>query len=121
MSTVALEESRLPIAADDFNALEQRVLRMIDLLKREREARAAAEEHSADLEKSIRSLEESGLNARQRVVALEERVETANRQLADLTSRATESAEHLQSLEQERETVRGRVERLLRQLDEVSV
>jgi hypothetical protein len=55
MSTVALEESRLPIAADDFNALEQRVLRMIDLLKREREARAAAEEHSADLEKSIRS------------------------------------------------------------------
>jgi predicted nucleic acid-binding Zn-ribbon protein len=54
-------------------------------------------------------------------VALEERVETANRQLADLTSRATESAEHLQSLEQERETVRGRVERLLRQLDEVSV
>ena len=41
MSTLALNEQELPISNDDFSALEQRVLRTVDLLRTEREARAA--------------------------------------------------------------------------------
>ena len=90
MSTIALQEPELPLAADDFSALEQRVLRMVELVKTEREARAAAEERVSSLEQKIQQLIEQSSNA----------------------------ATHVEALEQERETVRVRVERLLKHLDE---
>jgi chromosome segregation ATPase len=93
MSTAAaVQEPELPLAADDFNALEQRVLRTVELLKTEREARLAAE---------------------QRVATLEHKVQ----QLMELNSTASAQIE---TLGQERETVRVRVERLLKHLDEIS-
>ena len=42
MSTLALGEPELPMAAADFEALERRVIRTVELLKSERELRAAA-------------------------------------------------------------------------------
>ena len=133
MSTLALQDPELPIAADDFNALEQRVLRMVELLKSERGARAAAEEllqkqeqrvqeqdqRIQEQEAAIRSLEESGLNAEQRVVTLEEKLSGADRKIEGLNAENSQSASQLATLEKERETVRARVERLLKQLDEV--
>lgn len=92
MSTLALKESELPIAADDFNALEQRVLRTVELLKKERDARSMAEQNAATLQQLL------------------------DEQSAQLSI----VQEQVRMLEQERETVRQRVERLLKQLDEIS-
>jgi len=92
MSTVALKDAELPIAADDFNALEQRVLRTVELLKKEREARATAEQNANTLQQLL------------------------DEQSAQLTN----VQDQLRALEQEREAVRHRVERLLNQLDEIS-
>jgi ABC-type transporter Mla subunit MlaD len=92
MSTLALNEAELPIAADDFNALEQRVLRTVELLKAEREARATAEQNAATLQQLLDE-------------------ESAN---------LAKAQEQIKAFEQERDTVRQRVERMLKQLDEVS-
>ena len=93
MSTAAaVQEPELPLAADDFSALEQRVLRTVELLKVERDARAAAE---------------------QRIAALEHKVQQLSEQNAS-------DAAQIETLEQERETVRTRVERLLKHLDEIT-
>jgi chromosome segregation ATPase len=119
MSTLAVEETQLPLAADDFNALEQRVLRMVELVRSEREARAAAETRIQSLEASIKSLEDTGLNAEQRVIALEERLQQANQKIAHLTEQDAQSAAHVQSLEKERDSVRMRVEKLLKHLEEI--
>jgi len=93
MSTAApVQEPELPLAADDFSALEQRVLRLVELVKTERDARLAAEQRVAALEGRIRHLTEDHATA----------------------------ASQLETLEQERETVRTRVERLLKHLDEIT-
>ena len=92
MSTLALNEQELPISNDDFSALEQRVLRTVDLLRTEREARAAAEKRAEELHQSLEN------------------------QTAELLRVEAE----LQSLTKDREHVRQRIERLLKQLDELS-
>ena len=92
MSTLALQEADVPVVADDLNALEQRVLRTVELLRTERSARAKAEEET-----------------------------TAMRQLMDEQSAQLAQAQaQLRTLEGEREGVRQRVERLLKQLDEIN-
>jgi ABC-type transporter Mla subunit MlaD len=92
MSTFALTEQELPMAADDFNALEQRVLRAVELLKAEREARAQAEQNATTLQQL----------------------------LDEQSTQLTHTQEQLQTLERERETTRQRVERMLKQLDEIT-
>jgi chromosome segregation ATPase len=92
MSTLALQDPEVPVVADDLNALEQRVLRTVELLRTERTARAKAEEEMA-----------------------------AMRQLMEEQSvQLTEVQTQLRTLESEREGVRQRVERLLKQLDEIN-
>ena len=93
MSTAAaVQEPELPLAADDFSALEQRVLRTVELLKVERDARTAAEQRIASLEHKVQQLSEQNAG----------------------------DAAQIETLEQERETVRTRVERLLKHLDEIT-
>lgn len=92
MSTPALMEAEITIAADDFSALEQRVVRAVELVRSERAARTQAE---------------------QTVTALESRLEEQSVILA-------QTQDHLASMEREREQVRQRVERLLKQLDEIT-
>jgi len=74
---------------DDFSALEERILRTVNLVKRERLARAAAEERAALAE--AQSLEQAPLVEQQQ--------------------------QELNALRAERDHVRQRVERLLSQLD----
>lgn len=119
MSTPAAEEAQIPLAVDEFTALEERVLRMVKLVRTEREARAQAEERIHALEESVHSLEETGLNAEQRVIALEESLAQANAHITGLTEQGAQAAAHAASLEEERTTVRSRVEKLLRQMEEV--
>lgn len=103
MSTLTLNEPVQTIAIDDFQALEQRVLRTVELLKEERELRAAAEQHA---------------------ISLERRLEHQARELEQTTgeqaSLLSDAQAQLVQLHQERDTVRQRVERLLKQLDEVA-
>ena len=77
--------------ADDFGALEQRVMRMVELLRTERRERTRAEENASTLQQL---LDEQG-----------SQLERAQGELTQLA--------------RERDLVRGRVERLLKQLDDL--
>ncbi len=46
------------ISADEFQALEQKVLRAVEIVKREREARAAAEAERLRVEKMLQQMDE---------------------------------------------------------------
>ncbi|HEY0760595.1 MAG TPA: hypothetical protein VGD59_15205 [Acidisarcina sp.] len=91
-TTLALSEHESAAGADDFAALERRVLRMIDLLKMERQARTAAEGKLTELREALES------------------------QTAELLR----AEEDLEAFKAEREQVRTRVERLLKQVDEIT-
>jgi chromosome segregation ATPase len=79
------------ISIDEFQALEQKVLRAVEIVKREREARAAAEAEVTSL--------------RQQLTALQSASSAAESELTTLTK--------------EREAVRQRVEKMLEQMDEL--
>ncbi len=79
----------LTVSADDFSALEERIHRAVELVKRERLARAAAEERALAVESQLRI--QSPL------------VEQLHREI--------------DALRGERDQVRQRVDRLLKQLD----
>ena len=92
MSTLS---NSAPITADEFQALEQKVLRAVEIVKREREARAAAEAEVADLRAQLEAQQASQAEA----------LSTAQAQLS--------------TLNQERDAVRQRVEKMLQQMDEL--
>jgi hypothetical protein len=89
----AEEPRTLALSADDFSSLEDRVLRAVELVKRERQARAAAEERAAQAE----------LELREHAPLIEHLQKEVN------------------ALRTERDYVRQRVERLLGQLDALEV
>jgi uncharacterized protein involved in exopolysaccharide biosynthesis len=84
------------ISADEFQALEQKVLRAVEMIKTEREARTAAEAELAQLRTQIESQQESH------------------------STRYSVVEDELSKLRQEREAVRKRVEKMLQQLDELA-
>jgi chromosome segregation ATPase len=90
------EPPALAVSVDDFAALEERIRRAVELVKRERQARAGAEARSAELEA---------------------RVTQAEAQAQAQTSVIEQLQNELHALRAEREHVRQRVERLLKQLD----
>jgi chromosome segregation ATPase len=90
------EPPALAVSVDDFAALEERIRRAVELVKRERQARAGAEARSA---------------------ALEARVTQAEVQVQAQTPVIEQLQNELHALRAEREHVRQRVERLLKQLD----
>jgi septal ring factor EnvC (AmiA/AmiB activator) len=79
----------LAVSANDFSALEERILRAVEVVRRERQARASAEE----------------------------RATRAEAQLHDHEAHAEQLDRDLTALRAERDHVRERVERLLGQLD----
>lgn len=89
MALKAVEEVPAEIPADDFQALEQKVYRTIELYKAAREARATLER---DVHRLRRQLEDR-----------EEEVETLRRETVQLRK--------------DREAVRTRVEKMLHQID----
>jgi chromosome segregation ATPase len=90
------EPPALAVSVDDFAALEERIRRAVELVKRERQARAGAEARSAELEA---------------------RVTQAEAQAQAQTLVIEQLQNELHALRAEREHVRQRVERLLKQLD----
>lgn len=79
----------LTVSTVDFSALEERVVRTVEVLKRERQARATIEEHAKQVEV----------------------------QLHDRTTQVEQLEKEVHALKGERDQVRQRVERLLAQLD----
>ena len=90
------EPAALAVSADDFAALEERIRRAVELVKRERQARTEAEARSAELEA--------------RVTQAEAQVQAQSPVVGQLQN-------ELNALRAERDQVRQRVERLLKQLD----
>jgi chromosome segregation ATPase len=84
-----VESNALTLSVDEFSALEERILRTVNLVKQERQARVAAEERANAAEEQI------GRHA-----PMVERLEA-----------------EIQTLRTERGHVRRRVEKLLAQLD----
>ena len=90
------EPATLAVSAGDFAALEERIRRAVEVVKRERQARAGAEARSAELEA---------------------RVTQAEAQMQAQSALTEQLQNELNALRGEREHVRQRVERLLKQLD----
>ena len=105
------EAVALAVSVDDFSALEERVRRAVEVVKRERQARVA------ELETHATESEARAAQAEARQAEIEARaaqVET----LVQGQSRLVERLENdLSALRAERDQVRERVERLLKQLD----
>jgi septal ring factor EnvC (AmiA/AmiB activator) len=85
----AADPGALSVSVDDFSALEERILRAVELVKRERQMRAAAEARAAQAEEQLR----------------------------EQTPLVEQLRNELSALKAERDQVRQRVERLLAQLD----
>jgi len=83
--------STATVSVDEFQALEQKVLRAVEIIKQEREARARAEAEIANLRE----------------------------QLEFQTLVAQESQTAVNTLNKDRENVRQRVEKMLQQMDEL--
>jgi uncharacterized coiled-coil DUF342 family protein len=86
------------VSADEFQALEQKVLQTVELIRKEREAR-----HLAEAERDAAQAETAKL--REQVDSLSATSEGAHSELATLKT--------------EREAVKTRVERMLAQMDEL--
>lgn len=84
-------ETPRPVSSEDFPALEEKIYKTIELLKSAREAKAAAERDANRLRDQLEQREEELDLMRSEVV----------------------------SLRKEREEVRGRVEKMLKQIDQL--
>ncbi len=80
------------LSANDFQALEEKVYRTIEMLKAARDAKAAVERDTARLREQLETREEEIETLRNENVALR----------------------------REREEVRGRIEKMLRQIDAIT-
>lgn len=92
MSVKAAVRELSPETSDDFVSLEEKVYRTIELLKSAREAKAAAERDAA--------------RVREQLELREEEVESLRSEIT--------------GLRKEREDVKVRVEKILRQIDELT-
>jgi uncharacterized coiled-coil protein SlyX len=87
------ESGTLALSTDEFAALEERVLRAVNLVKRERLARAEAEERAV----------------------------TAETKLGEQTETIDNLQKEIGGLRAEREAVKQRVDRILSQLDALEI
>jgi len=92
MSVKAIRELSPESAADDFVSLEEKVYRTIELLKSAREAKAAAERDAARVREQLELREEEVESLRNEIIGLR----------------------------REREDVKSRVEKILRQIDDLT-
>jgi septal ring factor EnvC (AmiA/AmiB activator) len=103
VETHSEEPVALAVSADDFSALEERVRRAVDVVKRERQARAAVESRVAELETRATESEAHAAQAETQLQAQSPLVERLESEISALRA--------------ERDQVRQRVEKLLAQLD----
>ena len=114
------------ISVDEFQALEQKVLRAVEIVKREREARSAAEAEIASLRQQLAAQAEAAQTAQSQISSAQSQADAVQGQIQAAQSQvqaaqrekaATEG--QIAALIQERDAVRQRVERMLHQMDEL--
>lgn len=108
------------ISVDEFLALEQKVLQTVALIKQEREARHAAETAKAAVDADLAMARQLLEQAQAKMEALEQRVAAQAEELAaqaQLIVSSHAAASTVRALEQERDMVRQRVEKMLGDLD----
>jgi hypothetical protein len=115
--------SATTVSVDEFQALEQKVLQTVELIKMERASRAASEAEAAAaraevaasdarIAESQSKFEEVSL----RFIEKDTQIAALREQLANVGSA---SQQELENLHKEREAVRLRVEKMLSNLDEL--
>ena len=92
MSVKSIEEVSAQVPAEDFVALEEKVYRTIELYKAAKEARSTAERDVKRLREQLEEREEQNENMRRELV----------------------------QLRKDREDIRGRVEKMLGQMDSLT-
>jgi septal ring factor EnvC (AmiA/AmiB activator) len=92
MALKAVEELAEQVPADDFQALEEKVYRTIEMYKHARQGQMAAERETQRLRQQLEEREEQLNSVRREVV----------------------------QLRKDREEIRGRVERMLEQIESIS-
>ncbi len=97
--------SQETISADEFQALEAKVHRAVEIVRRERELRSAAEAEKAAAE--------------EKTAAAEAETQALRDQLDQLTQASNAAQTQITTLHSERDTVRQRVEKMLQQMDEL--
>jgi chromosome segregation ATPase len=90
----------LGLSMDEFSALEERIVRAVSLVRRERQARTAAEERANELEAKLNK---------------------PNQELARIEEELKQKTEEIATLNAERDQLRQRVERILTQLDSLEL
>jgi predicted nucleic acid-binding Zn-ribbon protein len=92
MSVKSVEEVSTEVPAEDFEALEEKVYRTIELYKAAKEARATAERDAKRLREQLEEREEENEAMRRELI----------------------------QLRKDREDIRGRVEKMLSQMDSLT-
>ncbi len=125
------EPGSLAVSAVEFSALEERILRAVELVKREREHRASAETRATQAETRATQAEsrvalaealashaeERAAQAEERATQAETRATQAEAQLNEQAPASERMQSELSALKAERDHVRQRVERLLQQME----
>ena len=110
------------ISVDEFQALEQKVLQAVELIRKEREARAAAESELAAARHTVTELEGRVQHAEAELANVRGELSAAQTEATELRDKVATSAvaqSEVESLQREREAVRQRVEKMLAQMDEL--
>lgn len=111
------------VSIDEFQALEQRVLQTVELIKMERASRAAFEAEAAAARAELAAAEARTAEAHAKLDELTETVALKESQIATLQEQiaaaGNASQQELDGLHRERETTRQRVEKMLATLDEL--
>jgi uncharacterized protein (DUF3084 family) len=103
------------ISVDEFQALEQKVLQTVELIKRERETRTLAEAARSAAEAEVAAAHSELVTAKAEGAAAQKELAALKQELAA----AVDAQAEVQNLHREREAVRLRVEKMLASIEEV--
>ena len=104
------------VSVDEFQALEQKVLQTVELIKMERAARAACEAEAKNARAAIAAAEAKADDLLSQLADKDAEVTTLREQIA---AAGSASELELDTLRRERESVRQRVEKMLYSLEEL--
>lgn len=119
--------STATVSVDEFQALEQKVLLAVDLIRKERDARSAAEAERDNTLAELTQLRNELSSAQNELAATQQQLtelrseanaaQTEANELRDRLATAAVAQTEVESLHREREAVRLRVEKMLSQID----
>ena len=110
------------ISVDEFQALEQKVLQAVELIRKEREARSAAEHELNAVRTELTEAQNKLASTENELQAVRGELSAAQTEATELRDKVATAAvaqSEVESLQREREAVRLRVEKMLSQMDEL--